>query len=88
MTESQRLGCIIILSKPPLLFMSLIARVQSVESSSREEKRRPRLGLGVSRSLVDSCLNCREHEVTLPIRNREVSWSQHQRCAGERFHGE
>ena len=63
--------------------------VASVESSSREEKR-PRKGIltwGISRSLVDSCLDCRVPEVTVPTHNRKVFWSQHPRCAGVHCHG-
>ena len=43
-------------------------------TSSTEEKRRPwiLLTLRISRSLVDSCLDCRANEVTLPTHNREV----------------
>ena len=69
MTESQHLESFIIPSKTPLLFLCRIARVSTEESSSREERRRPRRGylnLGISRSLVDSCLDCRAHEVTFP----------------------
>ena len=44
MTESQHLGSIILTSKTPLLFICRIAMVTSVESSSREEKRRPYIG--------------------------------------------
>ena len=44
--------------------------------------------MGISRSVVDSCLVCRVHEVTLPVHNHEVFWLQLQRCAGEHCHGE
>ena len=71
MTESQPLGSIVIPSKTPLLFMCRITRVLSVESSSTEDKRRVvkvyvLLTLGISLRLVDSCMDCRVHEETLP----------------------
>ena len=37
---------------------------------------------------MDSCLDCRAHEVTLFIHNGEVFWLQVPRCRGEHFHGE
>ena len=37
---------------------------------------------------MDSCLDCRAHEVTLPTLNREVFWLQHPWCEGEHYHGE
>ena len=40
------------------------------------------LTLGLSRSLVDSYLDCRAHEITLPTHNRKFFWLQHPRCAG------
>ena len=91
MTESHRLGSIIIPSKTPLFFKCRIIRVPSLESSSREWKRRPRkvlLTLGIRRSLVDSCLDCRAHEVTIVNHNRKEFWLLHPRCASEHCHGE
>ena len=41
----------------------------------QRRKRSPRTGslaLRISRSLVDSCLDCRVHEATFPTHNREV----------------
>ena len=75
MTAYQRLVSITFPSKTPLLFMCPIVRVPSVESSSREEKHGTRIGyfnFGNSRSLVDSHLDCRAHEVTLTTHNRDV----------------
>ena len=91
MTESQCLGGIIVPSKTPLLFMCQIARVSSVESSSREETRCPHIGLlslGISRRLVDSCLDCRVHEVTLPTHIAKFFLVKQQQCADDLCHGE
>ena len=41
------------------------------------------LTLGISQSLMDSFLDCRVHEVTLPTHNSYVFWLQHLRCDGE-----
>ena len=81
---SWTLGSIIIPSNSPLLFMCRIARVSSVESSSREEERRSR----ISRGLVDLCLDCGAHVITLPTHNCEVSWLQLPWCTGKYCHGE
>ena len=90
MTEFQRLGSIIIQSKnTPFIHVSNSSGTASVESSSREVKLRPRivlLTLGIGRSLVDSCLDCRMHEVTPPI--IEKFFLQRPWCAGEHCHGE
>ena len=92
MTESQRLGSIIIASKTPLLFICRIAQVPSVEISSREEKRSPPIGsfnFGNKSKSDDSCLDCRTHVLILPTHNREDFFLlKHLRCAGEYCHGE
>jgi hypothetical protein len=67
------------------LFRVRIARVTAAESSSREEKRCPRMGcfnLGNSPSLVDSCVDCMAREVPLPTRIYSRNWSQPSPGAG------
>ena len=65
--------------------------VPSVESSSREQRRRPHI---VSLNFVNTSksgvflLDYRAHEITLPAHNREDFWLQHPRCAGVHCHGE
>ena len=46
------------------------------------------LTLGTSRSLVDSSLDCRAHEVTPSTYNREAFWLEHPPYAGKHYHVE
>jgi len=87
MTASQRFGRFSVPFRVPLFFNPRMARVTAAETSSREEKRCPRMGsftLGNSRSPVDSCLDCMAHEVTLPTRIYSANRSQSSQGAGVR----
>jgi hypothetical protein len=85
MTTSQRFRRFAIPFRVPLLFSPRMARVPAAETSSREENRRPRmvsLTWEISRSLVDSCLDCMAREVTLSTCIYSVNRSQPSPCAG------
>jgi hypothetical protein len=71
MTASQRFGRFAIPSRVPLLFSPRMAQVTAAETSSRDGNGvhvGALLTYGISRSPVDSCLDCVAREVTFPTR--------------------
>jgi hypothetical protein len=79
MTTTQRFGRFATPFRVPLLFSPQMARVTAAETSSREEKCVHAWALltwEISRSLVDSCLDCMACEVTLPTHIYSANRSQ------------
>jgi hypothetical protein len=85
MTATQRFRRFAVPFRVPLLFSPRMAHVTTAETSSREGKQGPRirsLTCRISLSLVDSCLDCLAHEVTLPTCIYLTNWSQPSPGAG------